>query len=376
MTEPAPDPEKPLPDARRPEAPLSVATTSRSVPTGAFVMVGLAFFTVATLYLAANVLIPAVGALVVWVVLNALADGVRRLPMLGPRLSRPQALLVATCAVFAIGLFVVESSVATLTELGPRVAGFRDALDPIANRLAPLIGVEAAELIDLVIDSLRIEAALWAVVAGLAALISQSGIVAIYVAFLLVDQQFFGMKLERLVPDPGRRARVRAMLGHILEANQAYLRIMTIMSIVTAVLSYVVMRLMGLDYAIFWATMIFFLNYIPTIGSILGTVLPAAFALLQFQELWPTFLVLTGVGLVQFVVGNVLLPRFAGSTLNISLFVTLFSLFSFGALWGITGMFVAMPMTAMLIITFSYFDSTRPIAILLSRTGDLEGPPR
>ena len=100
--------------------------------------------------------------------------------------------------------------------------------------------------------------------------------------------------------------------------------------------------------------------------------LPVAFALLQFQSFWPPVLVLAGVGLVQFVIGNILLPRLSSGTLNISLFVTLFSLFAWGAVWGVTGMFVAMPLTAILIITFSYFPATRPFAIALSRTGALD----
>ena len=100
--------------------------------------------------------------------------------------------------------------------------------------------------------------------------------------------------------------------------------------------------------------------------------LPAFFALVQFQALGPTLAVLAGIGLVQFVVGNIVLPRLAGSSLNISLFVTILSLFVFGALWGVTGMFVAMPLTAMLVIVMQIFEATRPIAILLSRTGELE----
>ena len=76
--------------------------------------------------------------------------------------------------------------------------------------------------------------------------------------------------------------------------------------------------------------------------------------------------------------GNMLLPRIAGGALNISLAVTIFSLFFWGALWGVTGMFVAMPLTAMMVIAFSQIEATRPIAILLSRTGalDVSGDPQ
>jgi predicted PurR-regulated permease PerM len=343
-------------------------------PVRAFVAIGLAFFTISTLYLAAGVLVPVVAAIVVWFVLNAMAKGAQRLPLLGGRLSRGAALLLATLAALLVGFLVVQNAIATLTVLAPRAAGFRQALDPLVDRLAGHYGFVEADMLDRVFDGLRLEVALWQLVTAMVALASQAGIVAIYVAFLLVDQQFFEPKLAALFPDSERRDRVRSVLDRIAGAIMAYLQVMTLMSILTAVLSYAVMRLTGLEYAFFWATMIFFLNYIPTIGSILGTVLPAVFALLQFKEIWPAFLVLAGIGVVQFVIGNILLPRVSSGTLNISLFVTLFSLFAFGALWGVTGMFVAMPLTAILIITFSYFETTRPISILLSRDGDVVTP--
>ena len=229
-----------------------------------------------------------------------------------------------------------------------------------------------ADLVEKFVAGLGIELLIRQVVAALFGLINQFGIVAIYVGFLLVDQQFFEAKLRALAPDPQRRAGIRALIERITDGIQAYLWVMALMSALTATLSYVVLRLMHVEHAGFLATAIFFLNFIPTIGSILGTVLPTLFALLQFQAPGPVLLVLAGIGAVQFVIGNVLLPKVAGTALNISLFVTIFALFGWGALWGVTGMFVAMPLTAMLIITFSNFPATRPIAVILSRTGELD----
>jgi predicted PurR-regulated permease PerM len=331
---------------------------------------GLAFFVIGTLYFAAPVLVPAAEAVVVWFVLNAVANGLRRLPFVGRNLSAGAALALAALVALAVGFVVVENSLRTAALLGPSTLGFREALDPLVAWVAATFGIAQEDLLNRAVDGLGLEAAMRQIVAGTIATISQFSIVAIYVAFLLVDQQFFDMKLRALVRDPDRQARTRALLDRIRRAVEAYLRVMTLVSGLTAILSYAVMRWLGLDYAGFWATTIFFLNFIPTIGSILGTVLPTAFALLQFQAVAPALAMLAGVGLVQFFVGNVLLPRMAGSTLNISLFVTLFSLFAWGALWGVTGMFVAMPITAIMIIVFSNFDATRPIAIILSRTGD------
>ena len=335
----------------------------------AFFAAGLTAIVVAVLHFGAPVLLPAVEAIVVWFVLNAVAKGLRRLPWAGAHLSQGAALLLAALAALLVGFLVVESSVRTAALLGPQTMGFRTALDPLVDWAATGLGIPDADLLNRMVDGIGLEAALRQVVAAMLTTISHFSIVAIYVAFLLVDQQFFDLKLRALVPDPGRRAAIKALLDRIGGAVESYLRVMTTVSTLTALLSYAVMRWLDLDYAGFWAVTIFFLNFIPTIGSILGTVLPTAFALLQFQAVWPALLMLVGIGAVQFVMGNILLPRMAGRTLNISLFVTLFALFAWGAIWGITGMFVAMPLTAILIIVFANFPATRPVAILLSQTG-------
>ncbi len=142
----------------------------------------------------------------------------------------------------------------------------------------------------------------------------------------------------------------------------------------TAGLSYGVMAFFGLDNAGFWVVLIFVLNFIPTIGSILGTALPTAYALVQFQSVETAALVCAGLGAVQFTVGNFVFPRIAGNTLNLSFFVTILSLFVWGALWGIVGMFLAVPLTAALVLILARFPATRPVAILLSKSGEVAGP--
>ena len=338
----------------------------------AFLLAGLAFFVVVALRFGAALLVPLVEAFLVCFVLNAAANAVRRLPLVGRLVPFPVALLLCAAIAFAVGFWVVQNSVRAVVAMGPQFAGYREAVGPLVERIAGGFGVPGPDALDRMINSLGLGAALRQVAAATAATVSHFSIVAIYVAFMFVDRQYLGRKLAALVPDPQRRERTRAVLAQVATSIETYLWIMTFVSALTALSSYAVMRAVGLDYAVFLATAIFFLNYIPTIGSILGTVVPAGFALLQFQAVGPTVAVLAGVGLVQFFIGNVVLPRIAGKSLNISLVATIFSLFFWGALWGVTGMFVAMPLTAILIIAFSHVEATRPFAILLSKTGDLD----
>ncbi len=340
----------------------------------AFLIAGLVFFVGAVLHLGAPVIVPVVEALVVWFVLNAMARGLRRMPLFG-HVPWWVAILMSAAVVLVLGALVVLATVATVASLGPRAAALQQALDPTVSRLSAAYGVDAMALVNGLLDGLGLETMVRAVVAGMIALVSHFAIVGIYVGFLLVDQAFFGRKLEALVPDPDRRARARLVLARVGEGIETYLWVMTVVSGMTAGLSYLVLLAFGVEHAFFLAATIFILNYIPTIGSIIGTVLPAFFALMQFQTVVPTLGVLAGVGLVQFVIGNIVLPRLAGTSLNLSLFVTILSLFLFGALWGVTGMFVAMPLTAMLVIVFQNFEATRPLAILLSRTGKIEARP-
>lgn len=337
----------------------------------AFMGFGLAFFAVTTLYLGAGLIVPVVEALVVWFVLNAVAKAIMRLPIIGPIVPRGLALTIGAFGVFVLGYLIVDSSIRTASSLGSRAQGLGEALDQMIVWASDLLGVHlpGQGMMDRAFGALGLESAVRQIVTAVYATISQFSVVAVYVVFLLVDQKFFPAKLQALIPDAVHRKRTEILLHKINRGIQSYLKIMTFVSLLTAVLSYAVMRWVGLEYATFWAVTIFLLNFIPTIGTVVATVLPTLFALLQFQEVGQTLVVLVGIGLVQFFIGNMMLPRLSSSTLNISLFVTMFALLFWGALWGITGMFVALPLTAMIIITFSHFKATLPFAILLSRDG-------
>lgn len=162
------------------------------------------------------------------------------------------------------------------------------------------------------------------------------------------------------------RLQTNCNLGHDV---QSYLWLMTLISLLTAGLSYVVMVSVGLDQPAFWALLIFILNFIPTIGSIVATALPSLYSLLQFGDLWPFLVLLVAIGTIQFLIGNILQPRLAANTLNLSQFVVILSLFIWGAIWGVVGMFLAVPITSIAMIVCSNVPALRSVAIILSGSG-------
>jgi predicted PurR-regulated permease PerM len=165
------------------------------------------------------------------------------------------------------------------------------------------------------------------------------------------------------------------VLTQIDREIRVYLRIKTTLAVVTAVLAYIVMTWIGVDFAGFWAVMVFFFYYIPTVGSFLAIVAPALLTLVQFDHLTPFLIVLIVIGAIQIVMANVIEPAMMGRSLNLSPFVVIVSLMVWGTVWGVVGMFLSVPIMVVLLIVLAHFETTRPVAILLSADGRIPEPP-
>ena len=147
------------------------------------------------------------------------------------------------------------------------------------------------------------------------------------------------------------------------------------MSVVTGILSYTVLKMLGVDFAETWALLIFLLNYIPTVGSILGVVFPAVLALVQFDTLGPFLVIAVLLSAAQFAIGNVIEPIFMGKVLNLSSVVVIIALSLWGSVWGIVGMFMSVPITVVLMIMCAHIPNLKWIAVLLSEDGKLAEAP-
>ena len=115
------------------------------------------------------------------------------------------------------------------------------------------------------------------------------------------------------------------------------------------------MALFGLEFAVLWAVLTAFLNFVPYIGSVLGVVFPVLMAIVQFEDFGTILWMLLALTAVQFVIGNFLDPYVMGNSLNLSPFAILISLAVWSELWGIPGAFLAVPITAIMTIVFSEF---------------------
>lgn len=342
--------------------------------TKTFLVSGLIVLAVILLVYGSSVLVPLAIALLIWFLINAIARGFQRITIGALQMPRALALVLSMATIVIAGFFVVNLVVVNISEMSTRTIDFEKSLNPLIDKIADFAGISNKDVLNQIFDKIGLEQLFSRIVSAMAGFASQLGIILVYVIFLLIEQRFFDAKLKALVKDEAKRAWVEGILERVAADIQSYIWIMTLVSGLTAILSYLVMLWIGLDHAGFWAFLIFVLNFIPTIGSVLGTALPALFGLLQFQNLTDPLVLLAAIGVIQFFIGNFLQPRLAGRTLNMSQFVVILSLFVWGAIWGVTGMFLAVPMTAIVMIVMSNFETTRPVAVILSQSGELEMP--
>ena len=212
-------------------------------------------------------------------------------------------------------------------------------------------------------------------IAGIASgIIGSLVTVLLYTAFMLIERGRFMKKVAKIADLRGAGAVVDEVLDDLAHLVRQYISVKTFTSLLVAAVSWLLMLALGIDFAGFWALLIFGLNYIPIIGSIIGVMLPTALSLVQPEGGFGLFFLTLGLlTAAQQAVGSVIEPRMMGSSLNLSPLIILLSLASWGALWGIAGMLLCVPMTVAIMIVLAQFRATQPLAILLSDNGEV-GP--
>ena len=206
---------------------------------------------------------------------------------------------------------------------------------------------------------------------SLAGLATSAGMVLIYLIFMFIEQSSFNKKIDAMPLSKPKAKKLRFILTSIDENMKKYLFTKTFISAATGLSAYIALKIIGIEYASVWGFIIFILNYIPTIGSILACVLPIAYALISGNT-WHIVL-FTAISLIglEIIFGNILDPKLTGKTLNISTLAILINLVFWGMIWGPAGMFFSVPILVATYVTTAQFSSTRWIATLLSSDGKI-----
>lgn len=360
-------------------------------------------FLVSLAYLGRSLVMPLIIAVVLWYLINLMASGLQRVPLAVGGMPRPIALtlsfatvlfglwaiyaIVTSNAAAAMAMFMPQAGPDGIAASQPNLAALLpdDVLNfarGIVEALPSWMGISmpsndeiAASINAVFTDLQRSIGALWSptrqAITQLTATASTLAIVLLYMIFIFMEQGTFEKKVRALTTTEANYANWGLAVGEVAKKLNAYVVIKALMSLLTAIISLAVYWAFGVQFALFWALLVFVLNFIPVIGSIIAWFLPmivVVFGDYSLVQVLSIGFLLLGV---QQLVGSIIEPRIAGDVLNLSPLVILLSLAFWGALWGVLGLFLAVPLTVVLTSILSRFRGTRWVAILLSRDGQI-----
>lgn len=357
-----------------------VSTTSRNALVLVATVVGCA-----ALYWLKDILTPLAMAMFVMVMIDSFVRVLkRRLPGL-PEGANLLLAIVGSLLLFGVSAWIiVENAGAFINSVGGYVPKLNQLIANVSASL-PMQSAGPPPTVDDLLKQANVSqyfsqaaTALKVVSANAWSALVSFLLVLIYVGFLLASRHGFERKLVKLFPGRDNRHEAMKVFVRVRDGVESYLWIQTITGVMIAAASWAVMAVLGLDNAFFWAFLIFILSYIPIIGAGVGIAFPPLFAILQFGQFWQAGLLLVVLYGINFVVGNVILPKMQGDSMNIDPVAVLLSLAFWGAIWGLPGMFLSTPLTVMVMIILAQFQGSLWIAVLLSESGDpnqIKNPP-
>lgn len=328
---------------------------------------------VVTLIYGQELLIPFVFALLLWFIVRQCKKQMNKIGFIKRFL--PSGLKTVLVSVFLFGVLSLVSNVLTdnINNIAQSYYKYESNVDNLISTLNSTLNINVEEQIETHVQDFDFGNILGSILNSITDLLGSAFMILLYTVFVFLEESNFRNKIHLLFPDKERHDAFSKILGRIESSIAKYLGLKTFVSFLTAFFSFIVLWIIGIDSPVFWSSLIFMLNFIPNIGSLIATVFPSIYCLLQFGGYEEGLIVLGLVGTIQSLVGNFIEPKIMGNSMNISALVTILALTFWGAIWGITGMILSVPITMIMILIFSQFESTRGVAILLSENGEIDG---
>lgn len=336
-----------------------------------FILVSL-IATVVILYFSQEYVIPFIIALIIWFIIHELRENLQMIPYIRDKWPLWIQSMIAFFVIIIVIFVVIELLLVSMSQLTESVDSYEKNFESSVSQLNDVFGMDVMSSVIDYLKGIDISNLVSGALDYVSVILGDGFLIFLYIIFLLVEENVFDAKMSAIYPKKSKQNKNKKLFQKMDKNISRYLSLKTLVSLMTGFASYVALLLLGIDGAIFWALLIFVLNYIPTIGSLIATIFPAIFAILQFGELAPFLYVLMSVGVIQVIVGNIIEPKIMGNSLNMSSLVVILSLTIWGAIWGVMGMILSVPITVMMIIVCEEIPSLRFVAIALSEKGEIK----
>lgn len=277
----------------------------------------------------------------------------------------PRWLAITTTALLGLLVFAAMWTlvIASVSQIANNYEVYQERLVELADRAiqwVPLqsVGMSENELRDAIAElpSTAARTMLPGTVGTVMSLLSQGTLVFLFLLFMLAGKG----ALPGKEPD---------LLDEVEAGIQKYVVTKFFLSALTGILTWAILAVLGIEFAMVFGVLAFMLNFIPNVGSTIASLLPIPVVLLGDYSIVTSLLAIALPAGTQFTIGNIVEPKVMGDSLNLHPAVVLLALVLFGVLWGIPGMFLATPLTGIIKIVCEKREFTLPLARLLE--GDL-----
>lgn len=283
----------------------------------------------------------------------------------------PNALAVLIVVLGMLGVLVLIGSLVgtSIADFTSRVPYYQQRLDQQLVEFLERFELEGRigsvqDLVNLVDPSGAMDLAA-RLLNGLGGVLNDALLIMFTVVFVLLEAWSFPRKLQAMVGSGASGT----TLKRFSESLNRYIALKTAISLVTGVIVWIWVALLGLDFAMLWGLLAFMLNYVPNIGSIIAA-LPAVLLAVVQLGVGKAALIAIGYLVINVVMGNLLEPRIMGRSMGLSTLVVFLSLIFWGWVLGPVGMLLSVPLTMTLVIALESSPATQRFAILLC-----ESPP-
>ena len=335
-----------------------------------FFFVGMFAF-ISMLYIGKGIIIPLIFATIIAIVLHPLVNLFVKLKI-NRVLAITLTLILAILLILALGTFLF-SQLSGFSESWPKLVEkfngyFNELLDWISGyfdispqKILAWIAKTKSEIFNT--SGTAIGQTIVNVGNGLVVLL----LIPVYIFMLLFYQPLL-IEFIRRIFGADNRGEVSKVITQVKGLIQSYLSGLVIEAVIMSILNSTALLIIGIDYAILLGIIAALLNVIPYLGGIVAVALPMMIAIVTKASPLYAFYVLAAYYFIQLIDNNFIVPKIVASKVKINALVSIVVVLAFGALWGIPGMFISIPLTAIIKLIFDNIEPLKPWGFLLGDT--------
>ncbi len=323
------------------------------------------------LYITQGIVVPILCSIIIAIVLSPLVDFLAR-RKLNYILSISIVITFISLSVIT-GILLLSSQISVFTESFPLLVDkFYSALNNTTVWITSNFNISSKNINTFITDT-KIEmlsssrSLIGSTLTSMGSMLFTLLLVPVYVFMILYYKPLI-LEFIRTVFDERKHQEVNQILTATKKIIQRYLIALLLEAAVIAILNTVGLLIIGIDYAIILGIIGAVLNTIPYIGGIVGTALPIMIAIATKDSFSSALYVIIAYLIIQFIDNNYILPKLVASRVKINALISVVAVIIGGQLWGITGMFLSIPITAIIKVICDNIQMLKPWGLLLGDT--------